>query len=131
MFDLKIDPKIPHHYIITVGIHPIISKNAGKLFMKHGPLYFTNDDVDNVRGAAILAQDRLFETTDEEALKNFGCLSLASAIRCIRLAAAANQCTIHHFSSEYKLNDEWFVTLVDLANISEHNRELLKKSRMR
>ena len=130
MFDLKIDPKLPH-YILSVGMRSIISPDAGKMFLKHGPIYFTNDDVEAVRGAAILAEDKLFKTSHEQALKNFDCLSLASSIRCIGLAAAANQCTVHHFSSEFKLADAWFVTLVDLANTSEHNKDLLKKSRMR
>ena len=49
----------------------------------------------------------------------------------MQLSAQANECTTHHFSSPVELDDEWFITLVDLANTSEHNKELLEKSRMR
>lgn len=131
MFELKIDPKLPHHYMISVGMRTAVDKDPGRLFLKHGPLYFTNEDVENVRSAAILSKDRLFKTKDKQALKNFNCLDLATAIRGIQLAAYANNCTLHHFSSAFVIGLDWFETLVDLANTSEHNRELLEKSRVR
>ncbi len=131
MFELKTDSALPHHYIISVGLTSIRSKNPGKLFLKHGPLHFTNKDVENIRSAAILSQDRLFETTQGECLRNFECSRLAGGIRFMQLAANENDCTVHHFSSQYEIGDEWFVNLVDLANTSEHNKELLSKSRMR
>ena len=131
MFDLKTDANLPHHYIINVAIQSLRSKDPGKMFLKHGPMYFTNDEVDRVRSAAILSQDRLFKTSSEQALKNFNCLGLARSIRAMQLSGQANDCTTHHFSSPVKLDDEWFVTLVDLANTSEQNKDLLKKSRMR
>jgi hypothetical protein len=131
LFDLKIDPKLPYHYLITVQMHSMNSKTPGKMFLKHGPLNFTNDDVENVRSSLILSNDRLFKTDQKQALENFNCSPIAGAIRGIQLAANANQCTTHHFSSQYEINDEWFVNLVDLANTSEHNKELLEKSKVR
>lgn len=131
MFELKTDPELSHHYMITVGLTSIRSKDPGRLFLKHGPLSFTNEDVENIRSAAILSQDRLFETSQGQCLKNFKCAQLAGSIRYIQLAANANDCTVHHFSSAFEIEDEWFVNLVDVANISKHNKDLLKKSRVR
>ena len=131
MFDLKIDPKRPHHYLLSVGIHSMIGKNPGKMFLKHGPVHFTNEDVENLRSAAILSQDKLFKTSDRECLKNFECTEVAGSVRYMGLAANANMCSVHHFSSQYEISDEWFENLVDLANVSEHNKELLIKSRVR
>jgi len=131
LFELKTDPVLPYHYIITVALTSITSKDPGKLFLKHGPLSFTNEDVENIRSAAILSQDKLFRTSQGQCLKNFECSQLAGSIRYMQLAANANDCTIHHFSSAFEIQDEWFVNLVDIANISEHNKDLLKKSRMR
>jgi hypothetical protein len=131
LFDLKIDPKLPHHYIISVGMKPMTDKDAGKIYLKHGPLYFTNQDVENVRSAAILSKDKLFKTDSKQALQNFKCLEIASSIRGMQLAAYANDCTVHHFSSAFVIGLDWFETLVDLANTSEHNKELLEKSRVR
>lgn len=131
MFDLKIDPKLFHHYFITVGMADMNSKNPGRMFLKHGPLYFCNDDVENVRSALILSNDRLFETDQKQALKNFDCYVIAGSIRAMQLASNANNCSMHHFSSEYKIDDEWFVTLVTVANTSQYNKELLQQSKMR
>ena len=131
MFEIKTDPKLPHHYLISVGLTTMHDKEPGKMYLKHGPLYFTNDDVLKVQGAAIMSQDKLFKTSPKQAVENFGCGKLAVAIRGMQLAAAANQCSMHHFSSPYKLDDEWFVRLVDGANKMEHNLNLLKNSKMR
>lgn len=131
MFDLKIDRKLPHHYLITVEVHNMNSKTPGKMFLKHGPLYFSNTDVQNVLSALILSKDRLFETTQKQALENFQCSHIAGSVRGMQLAAHANNCSMHHFSSEFVIDDEWFVSLVHVANRSEHNRELLKKSLVR
>ena len=130
MFDLKVDSKLPHHYMITVAAHPLTSKDFGKMYLKHGPLYFTNDDMEDLRSALILSSDKLFKTSQQQALKNFNCTPLVSSIRGMNLASQANLCPMHHFSSPVELEDEWFVTLVTLANVSEHNKELLEKSRV-
>ena len=131
MFNLKIDPKLPHHYIISVGVKSMTDKDPGKFFLKHGPLYFSNDDVKNVQNAAILSKDKLFKTKQKKALEIFECLDLTASISAMKLASAANQCTMHHFSSEHFIEDSWFETLVKVANTSEHNSELLKQSVMR
>lgn len=131
MFEIKTDPNSPHHYLISVGVHTVQSATPGKMFMKHGPLYFSNDDVVKMQGASIMSKDKLFKTSSKQALKNFGCTELAISISGMSLAAAANQCTIHHFSSPIKLDEKWFENLVDLANTSEYNQKLLKESRIR
>jgi len=126
---LKTDRKLPHHYLIGVGIHPMTArKEAGKLFLKYGPLYFHNKDVDRLRDANMMAEDKVFKTTQKEALEMYDVGSLVSSISSMQLASAANQCTIHHFSSAYKMTDEDFVTLVTAANISPSTRRLLDES---
>lgn len=131
MWDLKTDPKLPHHYFISVSVHSVNSANPGKLFLKHGPLYFSNDDVKKMQGAALLSNDKLFKTSPKQALGIFNCTELAISIRGMSMASAANQCTLHHFSSPIKLDEDWFERLVDLANTSEYNMKLLKQSRIR
>lgn len=132
MYDLKIDKKLPHHYLIAVAIYPATYKNrAGKMYLKYGPLYFSNDDVERVRSALILSNDKLFKTSQEQALKNFNCSDIVCSVHGINLARSANMCSLHHFSSSFEIEDEWFANLVDAANKSEYNKELLDKSRMR
>jgi hypothetical protein len=130
--DLKTDKKFPHHYLITVAIHPAtVKKHAGEMFLKHGPLYFSNDDVERVRSALILSNDRLFKTSQKQALKNFNCSEIVSMVRGMDLARNVNLCSMHHFSSPVEIEGEWFANLVEMANKSEHNKELLQKSRVR
>lgn len=131
MYALKTDPNLFHHYLINVSVRNLRSKNAGDFYLKHGPLHFTNNEVQAVQSALILSNDKLFKTPQDQALKNFGCKTLVSSIRSMQLAASSNDCTMHHFSSGFEIEEEWFETLVNVANISEHNKDLLKKSRVR
>jgi len=126
---LKTDPKLPHHYIISVGMHPVTAgKEAGKLFLKHGPVYFHNNDVDRLRDATMMAEDKVFKTTQKEALKMYDVQNIVASISVMKLAAVVNQCTVHHFSSTYKMHDEDFETLVTAANVSPSTRRLLDDS---
>jgi len=131
MFTLKTDPKLFHHYLINVAIHSLRTKNAGILYLKHGPLHFTNNEVKDVQSALILSSDKLFKTSQDEALRNYECTGLVSGIRSMKLAAVSNECTMHHFSSSFEIEEEWFVSLVDVANVSKHNKDLLLQSRVR
>ena len=131
MIPLKVDPKLFHHYLIGVSMHGIrMKEKAGQMFLKYGPIYFTNDDVDKVLTAVMLSDDKLFKTTEKEALTIHGCKDLVSNIGSMRMSINVNQCTLHHFSSGVEIDDEWFVTMVRLANTSPSNKELLDKSRI-
>jgi hypothetical protein len=131
MIPLKVDPKLPHHYLIGVAMHSLRSgKLAGKVFLKYGPVHFTNDDVDKVLSSIMLSSDKLFKTTEKEALKIHDCSELVASIGAMKISISANEGTMHHFSSQYEIDDEWFAALVDMANISNSNKELLDKSRV-
>lgn len=128
---LKTDPKLSHHNIIGVAIHPATAgKDAGKMFLKYN-IHFTNKDVVNVMNASILAEDKLFKTTNSEAIKAYGCERVAGEITALKMSARANQCTLHHFSTEYETDEEHFVTIVKLANTHDYYKDLLKKSSIR
>jgi len=130
--ELKTDPKLFHHYIIAVGIHPMTSKEkSGEMFLKYRPIYFTNDDIESMQHAAMLTQDKLFKTSSHEAVKTVGCEQLSSSLAAIKLSAAANQCTLHHFSSEFKMKEEDFEVLIKAANISDSSKALLLNSIIR
>ena len=128
---LNTDPKRPHHYIIGVGIKSMRSKDPGKMYLKYGPVYYTNDDVVKVRDAKILSEDRLFKTSPSDALLINECSQLVHSLTAMKYSAGANDCTLHHFSSEHKLDDESFKTLIKAANISKSSMKILKDSQTR
>jgi len=114
---LKTDPKLPHHYIIGVCVHPATAgKDAGKMYLKYRPIHFTNKDVEKMQHAAMLSVDKLFKTSNAEAIAAVGCEKLSHGLSSMKMAAAANLCTIHHFSTEFETDEESFETIVNLAN---------------
>lgn len=120
MVKLKTDPKLPHHYIIGVAMRGLKSKNPGELYLKYGPLYFSNKEVEDLRDAIMLSTDKLFPTTNKEALDITKSRSLVHNISSMRMAARANTVTLHHFASSFKLEDEGhFEALVKQANKNE------------
>jgi len=129
---IKTDPKLFHHYIIAVGVYAATAgKKAGKMFLKYRPIHFTNDDVESMQHAYMLSQDKLFKTTNSEAVKVVGCEMLSSEISGVKLAATANQCTLHHFSSQYEMDEEALEIIVKSANNSDYFKEKLRTSRIR
>jgi hypothetical protein len=129
---LKTDSKLPHHYIIGVCVHPATAgKQAGKIYLKYRPIHFTNKDVESMQHAAMLAEDKLFKTTNSEAIAAVGCERLSNELSSMKMAASANQCTLHHFSTEFETDEESFETIVKLANNLNYYKDLLKKSSIR
>lgn len=131
MYDLKIDPKMPYHYFISVGVKTMKSSTPGKIFLKHGPLKFTNDDVKRMQDASIMSRDKLFPTTNKEAMKMFNVQDIVHAVWSMSVAAAANDCTVHHFSSDCPFPDDFWNGFVDRANTNDFEKEKLYSARIR
>lgn len=127
---LNLDPKRPHHYIIGVAVKSMRHSDPGKLYLKYGPLHFTNDDVKKVRDAKVLSEDKLFPTTSKEALEINECSQVVGSLTAMTLAARANDCTLHHFSTEFPFRDEDFETIVNAANISKESLKLLMDAKI-
>ena len=138
MFDLKVDPENPHHYIIGVAIKDMRSKDPGKMFMKYGPVYFTNDDVEKVGDAMTLSNDKIYTDIYKmkagEIYNTLGCSAIIMALIGLRFAAQANAATLHHFSVSDALPDaeKFFDGYVERANNKNSSeRRGLDDSRIR
>lgn len=131
IYELKADPKLPHHYFIAVAIKSMNSDNPGEMYLKYSPFYFHHSHIEKFRDVALLIQDRLFVTTQEEALKMHGLSEMAHSFSAFRLGASVNLCSIHHFSSEFEIEDEWFSTFVKSANGSKSAKEQLFDAKVR
>jgi hypothetical protein len=136
MYNLKkinADPNMPHHYMIGVAMHSAKAgpKLRGKLYLKYGPIYFHHKDIENMQNAAMMSVDKVFKTTSKEASEMYDCQHLVSGITGLKLAAQANEATLHHFSSEYKITDDWFKGFVENANSDEISERKLDDARIR
>ncbi len=130
LYDLKVDPDLPHHYIIGICMKPIDDKNAGQIYLKYGPLHFTNDDIIDCYHGIKLSEDKVFKTSKSESMEVFDPKGILASISSMQLAARANMGTLHHFSTEYPIDDEWFVSLIETAHL-ESTKKLLKEARIR
>lgn len=130
-FLVKGDPSFPHHYLISVGIRGLKSESCGNLFLKHGPIYFHHDDLAKMGDAFYRVEDKVFRQTESEALKAEGVYDLILSILFMRMAASANDCTVHHFSFQNKVDDDYLLNIIDLANKTKDMREKLKEAMVR
>jgi len=131
IYDLKTKNDLPHHYIIGVIMEPMTSgKSAGQMILKYGPLYFHNDDVDRLRDALLLSQDKLFPTSTQDALSIHKVKGLVGAINGMKLACSVNLGTMHHFSSAEEMDEDIFLMIVNLANKNKEGRKLLDDSKI-
>jgi hypothetical protein len=130
LLDKKRKPKFKHHYLIGVVITDMTSSEPGRFQLKYRPVYYTNNDIELVAKAIKLSKDQLFKTTKEEAMKVQGCQNLVVTISTMMHSIRANNATLHHFTTEEKVDEEWFETLVESANFSESSRRILLESRI-
>ena len=128
--DLKTDHKLPYHYLIGICMYQLPLKQAGQIYLKYGPVYFHNDDVDRLRDAIMLMQDKLFPTSKEESLSINNVNELVSIISSMILSCRANNGTMHHFSSDCELDSKHFEQLVESSNKSEYIRSLIDNARI-
>jgi hypothetical protein len=131
LYDLKIDPEQPYHYFISVGVKTMKSETPGKIFLKHGPLKFTNDDVKRLQDACLISKDKLFPTSSRQAQEMFNVTDVVHNIWGMCMAAAANECTVHHFSSDSPFPDDFWEEFVDRANTNKFEMEKLNESKIR
>lgn len=101
------------------------------MYLKHGPLKFTNEDVKKMQDAALMTKDKLFPTTNKEAVAMFGVGELVHSVWAMGVAAAANECTMHHFSSDSPFPDDFWHGFVDRANENQFEKEKLFNARIR
>lgn len=130
MVKLKTDPKLPHHYIIGVAMRTLQDKNPGEVYLKYGPVYFTNEDVKQVGDAMMLSKDKLFPTTNKEALEITETRSLVHTLSSMKMSAKVNMVTLHHFASEFELEEGYFEGLVKLSNRATYMKEMLKEAKI-
>lgn len=137
MFDLKVDPELPHHYIIGVVIKPMSSENAGQMYLKYGPVYFTNDDVQKVSDSLTLMDDKIYteiyKMSGSQIHQLTGCSEIIISFIALKIAAQANQATLHHFSCKEKVSDaeNFFEGYVERANKYNTERKGLKNAKIR
>jgi hypothetical protein len=77
-----------------------------------------------------MSVDKVFKTTPKEASEMYECRELVVAINGLKLAASANQATLHHFSCEFEIPDDWWEGYINNANSVESIREQLDAARI-
>lgn len=107
------------------------TNNPGEMYLKYGPVYFTNQDVEHVQDAILLSQDEVFKTTTNESCQIYECQSLIMALIGMKMAAKANHATLHHFSSGHMIKEDWFETFVNGANTSKETKKKLMDAKIR
>lgn len=131
--ELKCDKRFPHHYLISVCSYDTTCGNIdkiGQLYLKHGPLHFTNDDIEKLRLTLQTASDPLIKTKIKDSMQMFGTSELVQTCHSMFMAALANHASIHHFSCEFELEEKDFETMVIAANKSEYERRKLFNARI-
>lgn len=126
----KYSKDLPHHYFFSVAMYPITSKNAGKMYMKYGPVYVHNDDIDRVCRAMVRMNDEVFKQSPSEAMEIEECSELGHTMAAMRVSTVVNNCTMHHLSSREKLDDETLVEFVEMANTCADLKQKLMESKI-
>lgn len=131
ILEIKADKKLFHHYIVCVVMKGGVGEDSGTYKLKYKVIHFTHNSIENLRDAIMLKNDEVFKTTESEAMKIFDCEELVSTLHSLRLACKVNHATMHHFSSEYEIDEDWFETIVENAHKIQSYKKLLQESLMK
>jgi hypothetical protein len=132
ILDIKADKNFPYHYIVSVGCYSGINEpRTGQFYLKYKVVSFTHDDIEKVRSAIMLGSDQLFKTNMKDAMNLCECNELVSTLSSLKFACRANIISMHHFSSEYEIDEDWFKNIVENAHRIESYRKLLQESLMK
>ena len=126
----KYSKDLPHHYFFSVAMQPLTSKDAGKMYLKYGPVYVHNDDIDKVCNAMIRMNDEVFKQSSSEAMEIEGCSQLGHTMAAMRVSTRINNCTMHHISSREKFDEETLVEFVRMANTCADLKQKLMESQI-
>jgi len=126
----KYSKELPHHYFFSVAIYPATSSKAGKYYLKYGPIYISNQDIDKIISAMIRMSDEVFIQTPAEALKIEGCHELVGSMSAMRVSSNINNCTMHHISSNEEMDDDLIGYFVEASNFDSFLMEKLLKSKV-
>jgi hypothetical protein len=124
------DEKLPHHYIFGVCIRDMWSRKPGEIYLKYGPIYFNNKDIEKIRNVVYRVNDEVFKQTESESLKIENCSGVVHSIMFMKMSCNANNCTMHHMSSEIKLTDEDIITFVNSCNYSKESKNKLMEAKL-
>jgi len=132
IYELKTEPNVPHHYIVSIGIKPMTSNSYGQLFLKYRPFYFNNTHIEKFRDVLLRTQDKLFKTTQLQALKIYNLDIIAQEFNSFKMASMVNDCTLHHFSCEFKLDrpEKVFAEFVKIANRDQKTKDIIFNARI-
>jgi len=130
LLKIKADKKYFHHYIVCVGIKNRVGDDSGSYFLKYKVIHYTHDFIEQLRNTVMLVNDEVFKTSMNEAMEIFKCRELMITLTLLKLACKFNNLTMHHFSSEYEIDEDWFEKIVKNAHKIDAYKKLLKESLM-
>ena len=100
------------YYIITVGINPIHSSKAGKLYLDNF-LEYTDCDIENTKLADQEINNELFYTPKEIALQNHDMKKFSNAIGMIKLRMVHQQTISYKIMTEFKMDRRDLETYIE------------------
>lgn len=134
MFHLKADLKYPHHYIIGVSND---EKHPETIFLKYGPIYFSNDDVEKLNDSLMLLDDKIYtdiyKMSPSDIYDMLGCSSLMMSFISFKLILQSKLAAVYYFPYAFEVSDpyEFFRSYVERANENKLEKEGLKNARIR
>jgi len=95
-------------------------------------LRWTSHERTNADRAKAMVDNKMFKTTDGQAIAAVGIGNEAHSIHGIKLRVIYNpEISSHLYETDFVLTDEWLDLLIDSANYSDHGKKMLAESKIR
>jgi len=117
-----------HHYIVGIGIQEARCSNPGKPYLDFY-IYVPHNKIKDLELAKAAAKNKLYPTTSEEANKVFGISNIAASFFGASIRCHVHQLITCHFTSDVKLNRQWFNTYVQYTPFEDLKKAEIKRQK--
>lgn len=104
-----------YHYLIGLQSTQKTLDKDSEFIIKYF-LEYRDSDADKVSKSQEMINNKIWKTSEKEAIEACGCGGIVASINALKLSAQANMCNVYHFNSAMHFEEEWFDVLIDLLN---------------
>jgi len=119
-----------YNYYYIFGVRQISTKELKLKLIVDFIIDYTPKDIENAEMAKNMVENKIFSTTESEAIDSNNLNELSHNLTAMRLRCRMNNISVHKIKTEYPMEPEDIEMFVAAAEYSEDTRKKLNEARI-
>jgi len=118
-------------YYTLFGVNLGMDKDMKPKFSRDFILRWTTNEKEGAKLASLVYKDKIFKTTEKEAILLAGIGDEAYSLKVIKIRMRfCPEISAHLFKTEFPLEDDWIDILLEAANVSDYGKKQLADTKI-